>query len=227
MNESNKHRNQADDSSISQPDLKTAITWFKSRMNITGYNKSMWTPYHDQVIFDFLTCTTTSGDSKSYRLFGYLDLSDKFSLTPSLPSGDIKEVVYFLRRVDIKPDYNDLTTSIQWGQVHGRAVNNLLTSLEGFFLPLFVKSNYLPESIKTDIMPGMNKFLGFLTENANSYYGQTVLYIPQENLNDVVACSQDRALVQRLESIVIQWTGQLKTPVQYKGDEDGPDAQIK
>lgn len=40
-------------------------------------------------------------------------------------------------------------------------------------------------------------------------------------------CSQDRALVQRLESVVIQWTSQLKAPVQFKIDAVGPLAEIQ
>lgn len=213
--------------SISQPDLQSAVTWFKSRITLKSFTDSMWTSYQDQVIFDFLTSANVTGDSKAYRLFATFDESNKFVLSSVLPSPETREIVYFLRRIDVKPDYNDLTGSIQWGQVHGRAVNTLLTSLEGFYLPLFVKSDYLHDSIKSDLMPGMNKFLGSITEASNAFYGQTVLYIPQENLSDVAACSQDRALVQRLESIVIQWTGQLKTPVPFKCDSIGPLAEIE
>jgi dynein heavy chain len=43
----------------------------------------------------------------------------------------------------------------------------------------------------------------------------------------VAACSQNRALVQRLESIVIQWTSQLKTQVPFKFDAVGPLAEIE
>lgn len=215
-----------EDTQSTEPDLQAAVAWFKSRITLTGYTDSQWTPYQDQVVFDFLTCNTVAGDAKAYRLFATNE-EGKFELSPVLPSPETREIIYFLRRTDVKPNYNDLTTSIQWGQIHGRAVNTLLTSLEGFYMPLFVKSDYLHDSIRSDLMPGMNKFLGFITEASNAFYGQTVLYIPQENLNDVAACAQDRALVQRLESIVIQWTGQLKTPVQFKFDSIGPLAEIE
>ncbi|EAX96997.1 Dynein heavy chain family protein [Trichomonas vaginalis G3] len=212
---------------VQQKDLQAAVAWFKTRMQLPGYNDSLWTPYHDQVVFDFLTCPTVTGDAKAYRLFATFDDAGKFVLTPLLPQSDTREVIYFLRRLDVKPNYNNLTSCIQWGHVQGRAVNTLLTSLEGFYLPLFVKSQYLPDSIHQDIMPEMNKFLGFVTDSSNSFYGETILYIPHEDLTNIEACVQDRALIQRLESIVIQWTGQLKTPVQIKFDSVGPLAEIE
>ena len=214
------------DEGSEQPDLQAAVAWFKARIALPGYKDSLWTPYHDQCVFDFLTCTTTTGDAKAYRLFATFD-KDKFVLTPVLPDNATNEVIYFLRSINAKPNYSDLTSCIQWGHLLGRAVNTLLTSLDGFYLPLFVKSNYLPDSIKTDIMPEMNKFLGLVTEASNSFYGQTILYIPQEDLTDVTACSQDRALVQRLETTVIQWTTQLKTPLSPKCSSVGPLAEIE
>lgn len=204
----------------SEIELPAAVAWFNERITIPGYTESMWTGIHDQTVFDFLTLPD------SYRLFASLQ-NNQFILTPTPPPVDTREIVYFLRRTQQKLDFKDLTNCIQWGQIHGRAVNTLLTSLEGFMMPLFVKSDYLHESIRSDLMPGMNKFLGFITETANSFYGQTVLYVPQEDLSDVQACAQNRALVQRLESIVIQWTSQLKTQVPCKFDSIGPLAEIE
>ncbi|OHS94615.1 Dynein heavy chain family protein [Tritrichomonas foetus] len=218
--ESKSKKKEAVEELNQQNELPAAVAWFNERITLPGYNKSMWTGIHDQTVFDFLTLPD------SYRLFATFQ-NNQFTLSQIPPPTDSREVVYFLRKTQSKPDFSDLTNCIQWGQIHGRAVNTLLTSLEGFMMPLFVKSDYLHESIRSDLMPGMNKFLGFITETANSFYGQTVLYVPQEDLSDIAACAQNRALVQRLESIVIQWTSQLKTQVPCKFDAIGPLAEIE
>jgi hypothetical protein len=64
----------------------------------------------------------------------------------------------------------------------------------------------------------MNKSLGFVTETVDSFYGRTLFSFPQKDLRDVVASSQNRALVRCPESIVIQWTSQPKTQVPFKFD---------
>ena len=212
--------NKKDDANQPQNELPQAVAWFNARISLPGYSESLWTGIHDQTVFDFLTLPD------SYRLFATLQ-NGQLVLSSIPPPVDTREVVYFLRRNQNKPDFSNLTNCVQWGQIHGRAVNTLLTALEGFMMPLFVKSDYLHDSIRSDLMPGMNKFLGFITETANSFYGQTVLYVPQEDLSDVQACSQNRALVQRLESIVIQWTSQLKTQIPCKFDSIGPLAEIE
>ncbi|KAH0787434.1 dynein heavy chain 2, axonemal [Histomonas meleagridis] len=205
----------------SRDEFQRAIAWFKSHITLTGFKgENMWTEIHDQAVYDFLT------GSDKFRLFATIR-GTHFYLTDIPPPPETREIVYFLKRNQEDINFEDLTNSIQWGQIHGRALNTLLNSLESFMMPLFVKSDYLHESIRSDLMPGMNKFLGYATEAANLFYGQTVLYIPQEDLSNIVQCSQNRALIQRLESVVIQWTSQLKTQVPFKYDSVGPLAEIE
>ena len=77
----------------------------------------------------------------------------------------------------------------------------------------------------------LHKFLAQLVETANSIQGRTVLYIPEEDVEDPEASSihasapytatvrpcgvvqhaaKDKDLVQRLDYVLIQWTRQIK-----------------
>lgn len=52
----------------------------------------------------------------------------------------------------------------------------------------------------------MHRFMSVVTDLCYKSKGTTVLYIPNENLNDPELASKDKELVQRLESILIYWT---------------------
>lgn len=52
--------------------------------------------------------------------------------------------------------------------------------------------------------------MAVLTETAHAAHGNTVLYIPAEDLHDPATAARDHALVQRLDTIVVHWTRQVK-----------------
>ena len=68
---------------------------------------------------------------------------------------------------------------------------------------------------------------------ANQAKGKTVLYLPDEPLDDVRAAAKDKDLVQRLESTVIHWTRQIKEVVTaqeastHTADTSGPLDEIE
>jgi dynein heavy chain len=64
--------------------------------------------------------------------------------------------------------------------------------------------------------------MAFLNEYTHKSRGQTYLYIPQEDLNDPQANSKDRDLIQRLETTIIGWTGQIKELV---STQDAPNSK--
>ena len=55
----------------------------------------------------------------------------------------------------------------------------------------------------------LHQFMAALMEAASAAHGNTVLYIPEEDLQDAGAAAQDHALVQRLDSVVVHWTRQI------------------
>ena len=72
------------------------------------------------------------------------------------------------------------------------------------------------------------RFLASLTERSHELKGKTVLYIPDERVEDVDAAAEEKDLVQRLESTVIHWTRQIRDVVNElessagEFEEEGP-----
>lgn len=62
-----------------------------------------------------------------------------------------------------------------------------------------------------DFIEDLDRFMASLTESLSCTKGQTLLYVPPVQLGeDFGRQSKDRYLIQRLESIVIRWTRQIK-----------------
>ena len=70
-----------------------------------------------------------------------------------------------------------------------------------------------------------------LTDKTYQNQGQTVLYIPIEDFKSAKEAAQDKDLSQRLESIVIHWTRQIKEVVNnqnmiQRAETSGPNDEI-
>jgi dynein heavy chain len=67
-------------------------------------------------------------------------------------------------------------------------------------------------SVQNDFLSGMNKFMAALTETCFQRKAQTVLYVPSEDLasKPLAELAQNRELVQRVESTLINWTRKIK-----------------
>jgi len=90
-----------------------------------------------------------------------------------------------------------------------------------------------PSSIKKEFTGSLHKFLAQLVETANSIQGRTVLYIPEEDVDDPEKAAHDKDLVQRLDYVLIQWTRQIKEVVSNQdnnvelGEDAGPLDEIE
>ncbi len=50
--------------------------------------------------------------------------------------------------------------------------------------------------------------------------GKTILYIPEERIDDARAASKQKDLVQRLESTILHWTRQIKEVANQQDAQD-------
>ena len=148
-----------------------------------------------------------------------------------------QELVYFL-----KPQNPDkVTTSniaqvVQYGKISGAGMFTLLRAMSSVYGPRINGSNNTwPESIKKDFTGHFHKFMASLTETAYESQGKTVLYLPSSltsvELDQVKTVAKNKDFVQQLESIVIQWTRQIKQVVNnhdnaYNAEVSGPLEEI-
>ena len=76
--------------------------------------------------------------------------------------------------------------------------------------PKLVGENEWPDNVKKEFVSNLHNFMAIITEASYVAKGMQNLYIPNEDLSDIEVASKDKELLQRLESIVIYWTRQIK-----------------
>jgi dynein heavy chain len=89
---------------------------------------------------------------------------------------------------------------------------NHLKSLVGFmntiFIPAIMNEGTWPDNVKKEFLAQLHKFMTSVTETCFQIEGYTELYIPKEDLSN--SDGQDKDLIQRLETTIIQWNRQIK-----------------
>jgi nucleoside diphosphate kinase len=89
---------------------------------------------------------------------------------------------------------------------------NHLKSLVGFmnstFIPTIMNEKSWPDNVKKEFLAQLHKFMTSITEVCFQLEGYTELYIPKEDLSNTDG--QDKDLIQRLETTIIQWNRQIK-----------------
>ncbi|KAL0040883.1 hypothetical protein WJX79_008591 [Trebouxia sp. C0005] len=171
---------------------------------------------------------------KVAQVFAWLDklADDKLMLSTSLQTQPDK-ALFFTRDTErlILPD--NIQEVVQVGVIQGGdTMQALLRLMSTLYAPQFITGSLWPESIQKDFIGQLHKFLARLTETSHGLKGRTVLYLPQGNMADPVAAAADKDLVQRLESITIHWTRQIKEVVNQQEQDDaaehaGPLAEIE
>lgn len=65
-------------------------------------------------------------------------------------------------------------------------MDSLLGLMNSIYLPAFLSNDTWPESVKKEFSAQLHKFMASLTETAHQVKGHTVLYLPAEDLGDIV-----------------------------------------
>ena len=91
------------------------------------------------------------------------------------------------------------------------------------YAPKLLGENDWPEGVKKEFVANLHYFMAYITETSYVAKGKTYLYIPNEDLTDVDTAIKDKDLLQRLESIVIYWTRQIKELVSNQDSQTSHD----
>ena len=116
----------------------------------------------------------------------------------------------------------NLHQAVSFRMIYKEPLDDLLDKMNEDYLKVLLMDNEWPDGVKKEFVASVHKFMAFLNEHTHQARGQTYLYIPQEDLNDPEANAKDRDLLQRLESIVIGWTRQIKELV---SSQDSPNSK--
>ena len=106
------------------------------------------------------------------------------------------DFTYFILRSNAEVTPETMSQCVQYGRVQGRVIESLLRVMNGVYVPRVLATTTWPESVKKDFAAQMHKFMASLTENANAAKGKTVLYLPQEDVENADHAALDKDLVQ-------------------------------
>lgn len=205
--------------------LPKLVDRFRSLIALADYDpKTMWDDAAAEVAKEFF-----DGDS-SKKLFLYMD-SGKLVVSPQLPPSAVaiklNEIQYFIRGVDAENDQLTLQTferKVQYGTISGVNLDSLLRTMQGVYVPMFLENNSWPDSVRKDFSNQLHRFMAFLTDTTYQLKGHTVLYVPPEDLSDVSASAKSKDIVQRLESLLVHWTRQIKDVINNQHTSESAEA---
>ncbi|KAH6590256.1 hypothetical protein BASA50_009516 [Batrachochytrium salamandrivorans] len=197
------------------PNITQMCQRVKSLISLDAYDEEMWTSNHESLLCDFLTSPTLT------KLVVFVDESTKckqLNVQTSLPtpSSKFKDLMYFIR--DSSSYASDLTDEnfeqkVQYGCVSKNTTEGLLRLMQGVYVPMFLDNKRWPDSVRKDFNSQLHKFMAFLTDTTFQIKGHTVLYVPKEDISKQEGPSQVKDVIQRLESLLIHWTRQIKEVV--------------
>lgn len=171
------------------------IAWIKSKVHLQA-EELAWQPEHDETIAEFIVSTS------SRRLFAFIDpVIGALTLqigVPQMVSETEREVQYFLKPEKMVLTIDTIAKHVQFGSVNGSPVGALLRLMSGVFVPLCLKDQSWPDTIKKEFSGQLHRFMASLTETAWDQRGTTTLYIPSEDLEVPELAAKQKDLVQRL-----------------------------
>mmetsp|Transcript_14527 Transcript_14527/g.44829 ORF Transcript_14527/g.44829 Transcript_14527/m.44829 type:complete len:318 (-) Transcript_14527:13600-14553(-) len=204
------------------------LSWLKNRVELPGYDPSLWLSEHEEQAVAFLR------DPQISRLVccildGTLHLSISFDSNPECYLRS-----YFFLRMEGRLTIKNIDTATQHGlMLRGKDMQSFLRVMGRIFAPQILESCLWPESVKKDLSGQLHKFMASLSELTFESSRKTVLYLPSGNfLPNVTTAAKNKELVQQLESIVINWTRQIKEVVNshdnsYHTEVSGPLEEIQ
>ena len=178
------------------------LPWIRARIDLGGFSDASWSEEHDTLVTSFLQ------HPNQQHVFFRVSAADGTLAVEHIPQvGDaevILEFMYFLK---------DTQGGLKYGKVNGRSVESLLRTMDSVYVHQYRAISSWPESVRKDFREQFHRFMSTLTEIASQANGKTILYTPKENLDIPDAAALDKDLVQRLETVVIRWTRQIKEVV--------------
>lgn len=101
---------------------------------------------------------------------------------------------------------------LQLGRLGSQPLADILQLLSRIYLPALLAEPGWPEQLKHDFLGNLHCFLAVLTDCTHAQQGRTVLYVPAEGIAEA-AGAVGPGRVQLLESLLLQWTRQIRALV--------------
>ncbi|XP_068440309.1 dynein axonemal heavy chain 2 [Clinocottus analis] len=185
--------------------LNTIRELFIRLMTLTGVHNGLLTDENKQALDQFIVDTSIT------TMAVYIDAQDRMRVEHSMPSQVVEQLTYFSRIPGAIITADAFDVAVQFGTLRGNPPQTLLHEMTCLHAPTVALSTDMERSIKEDYTNQMHCFLLSLTDAVYKKKDKTVLYIPMEALQcSPEVSSKDKKLIQRMETVVIHWTDQVK-----------------
>lgn len=210
-------------SQVEDTDLTTSfvLDWVFSRLQLKGVNNISQLPSDaGAILMRWLT------DWSKRFLVAYLNDGcvefETIALSGKLKDGSIKKYSYFFKPPNtgaiLKTNIHELVT---FGVSEGRPIDHLLHLMNTVYIPLSLADSEWPHNVKKDLSSGVVRFMAAITEVAWQQKGQTVLYLPAEDLSNPKDVAQETDIVRRMDTLLTHWTRQIKDITAVSQATDG------
>ncbi|KAF1380471.1 hypothetical protein PFLUV_G00164080 [Perca fluviatilis] len=184
---------------------KTIRLLFIRCVALSGVTREMWTEENERALDQFIVDTAISA------VVVYMDTYARLRVEYSMPLPVVEQLSYFSRMPGAIITAETFEVAVQFGTVRGDPTQRLLHDMTCLHAPPVALSAWREKSIKDNYVNNMHCFLANLTDDVYKKVGNTVLYIPMEGLQRCPEeASKDKKLVQRMETVMIHWTDQIK-----------------
>ncbi|XP_057714813.1 dynein axonemal heavy chain 2 isoform X3 [Corythoichthys intestinalis] len=185
--------------------LRRVCKKFIRRVDILGVTKESWLEENVKSLERFIEDTSIA------TLVVYLDSSMTLKVEYTIPTQVVEELAYFIREPGTVVTPDNFYEEVEYGTVQGDPTESLLHFVTSLHSDENDISSDWETGIKDNYINGMHNYLAILTDHVSKKESKTVLYIPMEGLIDSAEeSSKDTHLVQRMESVLIHWTDQIK-----------------
>eukprot|EP00064_Thunnus_orientalis_P006207 superscaffoldBa00000637_g6223 len=186
-------------------DMYTQPQLFIRCVAISGVTEELWSEKNERALDQFIVDTSIT------TMVVYLDTYMGLRVEYPMPLQVVEQLAYFIREPGAIITAETFDAAVQFGTVRGDPTHSLLCCKTCLHAPLVALSTNWDKNIKDNYTNNIHCFLASLTDDVYKKVGNTVLYIPLEGLQrSPEEASKDKKLVQRMETVMINWTDQIK-----------------
>ncbi|XP_076026906.1 dynein axonemal heavy chain 2 [Genypterus blacodes] len=181
---------------------------FISSVTLPRVTKDSWTEGHEKALDQFIDHASIT------TMVVYLDPKRGLVVDFSMPlqvQGSEQHLTVFIRAAGMVITVETFDRAVQFFTVQGNSTQSMLRKLTCLHSPMVALNTAWEKSIRDHYTMNMHCYLAKLTDNVFKKVGNTVFYIPTEAMQQTAEqASKDKKLVQRLETVMIHWTDQIK-----------------
>lgn len=187
----------------SDEELNELVSELKKIVYLDGLTATDWNDECDEIIRQWFL------DPKHLLVTIYFSPSKQLTANLKYPTEyPVFDVMYFIRDSNHIFSLDDFHDSVTFGRVDSDVDGSLLLLMEKVFAPYFLNKIDWDDGNRIQFLTSLHTFLAKTTALHYRLSGLTVLYVPNEDLNE--RTTEDEEFIKRLEVVAEHWITQIR-----------------